>query len=147
MDAEFLAELRGALDRVADVRLLASDEAEMIQNRVAERFGLPAQSCWWWERLPAPSMSIAYGQGDGLDAVLAAVPAGTSEAYLLLSGDEPPPWPCVHGPVGGLVRLLRELPFMEFLVVDDSMDWILFDTHHNALVGHGVGLRVPAMGR
>ncbi len=34
--------------------------------------------------------------------------------------------------------MLAELPFFEYFITDDGMDWIVFDTHHDTLVAHGL---------
>jgi hypothetical protein len=137
MDTDLLAEITRELRRIPEARLVSSGEADALQQRVAQRFGLPVGRAWWWEHLRHPVTSRVYGQADGLSVLHESLPESALEPYLFLTDDNPPPWICVQGPGDALIRLLRELRFVECFLVDDSLSWIVFDTHHNSLVGQG----------
>lgn len=142
MEMGLRSAINAILDGIPEARLIETEEAETLRNRVAQRFGLPAAGHWWWEHLPSPVKSVGYGGRDGLEVILGALPAKTKEVFLFLTGDDAPPWECVQGTPDSTIRLLRELPFMEFFFVDESLEWILFDTHHNSVIGLGDQLRI-----
>lgn len=71
------------------------------------------------------------------------VPDLSEPPLLFVTDDEPPPWPCVVAPIPVLVDMLREQRFFEYFIVDPRFQWVIFDTHHNALVGFGQGLTFP----
>jgi hypothetical protein len=146
MDTDFLSDLSDALQRSPEVRRLRGEDAEALEQRVAHRFGFPAAHAWWWEQLRPPVRSFEYGQGDGLSVLHSSLPSGSRDSYLFLTDDNPPPWICLQGPVDSLIRVLRELRFIECFFVDESLSWILFDTHHNAVIGTGDALRIPNSG-
>lgn len=143
MDAALASELNDALRQTPEVRRLTRDAAEALERRVADRFDFPVGQPWWWEQLRPPVRSLPYGQDDGLGLLHSSLPSGSRRSYLFLTDDKPPPWICLQGQVDALVRVLGEIRFIECFFVDDSLDWILFDTHHNALIGRGDALRIP----
>jgi hypothetical protein len=44
------------------------------------------------------------------------------------------PWPVFHCANTMLLPLLTDLRFFEYFVFDESMNCVLFDTHHNELL-------------
>ncbi len=141
MDDELSSAISTYLAATPETRLLKADEAELVRMEVARRFGFSVRQVWWWEHLPSPTESLAYSDGcEGLRLLSTVLPAGTQRAYLFATDDDPPPWLCVSGPPHALLDLVAQLRFFEFFIVDDGMTWIVFDTHHNTLVGYGESL-------
>jgi hypothetical protein len=143
MDSELKEAINSYSDDHPQLRVLASDEAESIRTKVALRFGFREGQAWWWERLPPSSRSFAYSEGEGLAQLMAMAPNRIEPVYLFVTDDDPPPWLCLSGPLQALVEMLNELRFFEYFIIDQSMRWIVFDTHHNALIAHGDGLVFP----
>lgn len=56
---------------------------------------------------------------------------------ILIVTDEAPPSGAVRGTAVQLIRLLRDCYGFEFAIVPADLEWIVFDTHHNVLVGAG----------
>lgn len=142
MDQELCDGIRVYVAANPDLRLLNADETESLRKEVARRFGISDQQLWWWENLPLPTRSLAYSAGEGLQLFLENVPSGTQMAFLFVTDDDPPPWVCVSGPPQALIGLLAQLRFVECFMVDEAVNWVIFDTHHNMLVGCGEALRM-----
>jgi hypothetical protein len=143
MDAELLKSLSDYTQENSRVTVLPADETSELATQVARHFGFSMNGRWWWEELPkAGATSISYTSGeDGLGALLKVIPEASQHVLLFVTDDEPPPWPCIGGAVGPLVAMLRQQRFFEYFIVDSTMQWIVFDTHHNQLIVFGEGLR------
>lgn len=130
----------------ADLRMLTDEAATELTNEIRRRFVSESSQRWWWTTLCAAHQVHEYGDGDGL-SLLIALAGGRSDIFtLLVSDDEFPPWPAVRGTLSGLVAMLRELRYFEYLLVDDSLRWVLFDTHHNCIVDMEEPRNVPKDG-
>jgi hypothetical protein len=69
--------------------------------------------------------------------VLASIlPRGT-DLVLLVTDESAIPSGAVRGSAEQLVQLLRDCPGFEFAMIPSDLRWIVFDTHHNTLVGAG----------
>jgi len=97
---------------------------------------------WWWEGLPDQAMRVPYADQEGLHIVLKIISETSDRLILFVTDDSCAPWMCVSGTASGLVDMLREQRFFEYFIVNSTMDWILFDTHHNSIVILGEGLSV-----
>lgn len=141
MDIELLQSLEGLAAAMEDTKLLMSDQAEQLCLRIANHFGFPYTSLWWWEHLPKDAKAFSYNGTEGLDQLLEMLPDASMPALMFATDDEPAPWPCVSGSCDSLVRIIREQRFFEYFIVDPQLKWIVFDTHHNVLIAFGDGLR------
>ena len=143
MDAELSGAISSCVATRPETALLKADEAEVLRTEIAHRFGFSDRELWWWEHLGSPVRSVAYSDGEGLRLLSAVLPPRTRRAFLFVTDDDPPPWLCVSGPPHALLDLVAQLRFFEFFILDEDMTWIVFDTHHNTLVGHGEALAMP----
>lgn len=143
MDADLISDLGRAINQYPQVCPLSNDAAEILHQRVAKCFGFSTTSSWWWAHMRLPTKSFAYGQSDSLTIIQSSLPSDTSEVFLFVTDDNPPPWPCLSGPIEDLILVLRDLRFVECFFVDASLTWILFDTHENVVIGSGDSLRMP----
>ncbi|HLL53150.1 MAG TPA: DUF6756 family protein [Myxococcaceae bacterium] len=146
MDTELATAISTYVATKPEIRLLKDGEAELVRTEVARRFEFSDQQAWWWEHVPSPVKSLAYSDGEGLRLLSTVLPAETQRAYLFVTDDDPPPWLCVSGPPHALLELVAQQRFFEFFIVDEGMTWIVFDTHHNTLVGHGESLAMRSGG-
>lgn len=127
---ESLARFAG---RRADLRVLDADETERLTWDVASRFVEDPSCLWWWESLLGVSQSIEY-HGDGLKLLSTLLAARSGELTLFVTDEQRPPWMALRGSRDALIELLGDHQSFEYFVVDDSLDWIIFDTHHDCLV-------------
>ena len=88
--------------------------------------------------MPEGASKIPYDNEDSITLLLSIVPNPNEEAYLFVTDDEWPPWTGLRGGLSAIAAMLRELSFFEYFVVGLEMTWIVFDTHHNTLVGYGI---------
>ncbi|MBL8722114.1 MAG: hypothetical protein JNL79_39390 [Myxococcales bacterium] len=146
MDAELVEAIGNYVSMHPDTTVLDPDESERLRLLTAEQFDIRNESVWWWECLPDSAIHVPYDDQDGLDIALKIIPETSSRLILFVTDDSCPPWTCVSGTASGLVDMLREQRFFEYLIVNSTMDWILFDTHHNSIVILGEGLSVPSRG-
>lgn len=118
---------------VPDVDVLTADELQTVVRHVIERFVADSGSRWWWEHLRGPSKSIAYE--DDPFALLASRIEPDSQLILLLTNESPVPEGAVRGSMSSLREIVFETTGCEYALLPPSLDWIVFDTHHNTLVG------------
>jgi len=79
---------------------------------------------------------------DGADAfsVLRSNIGDLELVRLVVTDDEPQPWPVFEGPLEEILVVLQETRYFEYFLVpgvNDGGRWIVFDTHHNQLVWAG----------
>ena len=132
MDTQLIKSIKSYTNRSTTLKFLEPHEADQLRATIARRFGFPESRIWWWETLP--NDGISYSDNKGFDKLEQLLSAKKSPLYLFVTDDEPPPWPCITGPLESLVQLLREERFFEYFIVNHNLDWILFDTHHNRLI-------------
>lgn len=137
IDEGLVAELSAIC--AADPRLvyLSAEATDDLLARVAARFRVDTSRLWWWEGIPN-ARSVPYAEGQGLSELARLVVDPDGDLTLVVTGDEPPPWLGIAGPLPALLQLLNETPHFEFFVVDNELNWIVFDTHHDELVVSGL---------
>ncbi len=135
-DENLIEEVRGLLSTTDGARELnADEEAEVIQG-VRDRFVIDEDVRWWWTSVKPESVTLHYGDANGLDSLRRLLPSG-EVVRLAITDDHFAPWPVIEGDVPSLLGLLGELSFFEFFVTSRTCDWVIFDTHHNDLVVAG----------
>lgn len=140
MDSELMAGIDEFVSANPVVRRLEQAQADDLASRVAERFGFVQAKRWWWETTVKPLFTVTYSGEEGLKLLLELIPDLEQTVFMFATDDETPPWPCIAAPAPVLVDLLREQRFFEYFVLDPELRWVVFDTHHNMLVGFGEGL-------
>ncbi len=133
---ELLGEIRALLPVHMGVRELSGSESAEFEVSVQRRFVQDSDALYWWDSLRTESVSLDYGDADGLAWLGKLIPSG-QDVRLFVTDDEPGPWPAFAGEFGALKRLVDELHYFEFFFVGENRDWVIFDTHHNTLVVTG----------
>lgn len=136
VDEELLKDLRALSRRNPGLRELNTVESAEVAGDVRLRFVGEDASVWWWESLVSDSVTLPYGDSDGLQWLERLVP-NRELVRLVVTDDEARPWRIFEGEAQELWRLLRELRYFEFFVTSTRCDWVIFDTHHNTLVVTG----------
>jgi hypothetical protein len=136
VDEELLDELRVHLTSVDGLRELSDSEALEIVDEVAHRFVDKKESVWWWQSLKCDWVTLPYADCDGR-MLLYELLAAESTIRLVVTDDEPRPWPVFEGVAQKFLELFRELRFFEYFIASYDCQWVVFDTHHNALVAAG----------
>jgi hypothetical protein len=136
VDEELLDQFRVYLTNRDGLRELNFLEALVVVDDIARRFVDKEESVWWWESLKCDSVTLPYGDSDGL-ALLGELLFAERMIRLVVTDDEPRPWPVFEGEAQTILELLRELRFFEYFIASEDCRWVVFDTHHNALVAAG----------
>lgn len=133
VDDELISEIHNAIAKFPEVSPFSDSQATALLDALAKRnVSDPAQT-WWWANLKVDHETIPYGDRDGLEEV-AQIVAPQANALLVVTDDQPRPWPVFFGPSFTLLAVLREVRFCEYFLADPDFKWLIFDTHHNALV-------------
>lgn len=133
IDPALHSEIRSALHNLPGCSELSEEASTKVTNALQARFVREPEQTWWWSSLADDPVMIDYGDGDGLAAVSRILPS-EENAYLIITDDERPPWPVIHGRIKHLLLLLKEVRFCEYCIMGEAYTWVIFDTHHNRLV-------------
>ena len=120
----------------AGLTVLSDREVANLVSAIGERYFQSTGSAWWWNSLKVFSKSIDYEVRDGLASLGALLPDG-DELILVVTNESHAPAGAIRGTAADLIRLVRSVAGFEFAVVPGDLSWIVFDTHHNALVVAG----------
>lgn len=133
IDPDLTNAIRRTIQKFPGMKELPAPEAAELLDAVAKRHVADPAQLWWWTTPSGAHETIHYGETEGLDEVARIVPA-RSTAFLAVTDDEPRPWPVFKGTTADLIAVLREVRFCEYFLVAADLEWLVFDTHHNALV-------------
>lgn len=135
------------LRAVPALSMLGRSESSDVLDRVARRFVSDPSQRWWWTSLKVSTHVYSYEEPQfigTLSQVLRDLKA--ERVFLIATDDEFSPWPVVVGGVAEILVLLEALPFFEFFVTSEFIDWVLFDTHHNELIFASNGIKSGVAG-
>ena len=133
VDRELIDAIRKTITKVSGASQLSDPQAVELLDAVAKRNVTDPAQIWWWANLTVDHETIPYGEKDGLDEIARLVPPQTI-AFMVVTDDEPRPWPVFSGAISDLLSVLREVRFCEYFLIDPDFKWLAFDTHHNTLV-------------
>lgn len=136
VDGELVEELDAASRRLGIARM-PFEAADAYVRGLAEKYIVDPSSLYWWESLKCAMVRIPYGNADGL-AKLTGLVDQRSDASLIVTDDERPPWPVYSGDAGKIISMLKDCRFFEYILAANDMSWIVFDTHMNELIGIGL---------
>jgi len=136
MDSQLRDNILSVVDSTDRLRVLDAAEAQAAIAELGARFVEDTSVIWWWESLRPPTVRIPYGDADGLEWLLRLVP-DEATVRLAVTDDEAPPWLMVEGRIDALVEILRQLRIFEYWIAPAEAEWMVFDTHSNALVVAG----------
>jgi hypothetical protein len=118
-----------------DCTLLSDKPAAALLHALSKKFDFNYQQRWIWENLQ-PVIVKKYDQSPAVwrAAVFSFLEKFDRRLYLVATDEEYYPWPVFHCANTMLLPLLTDLRFFEYFVFDESMNCVLFDTHHNELL-------------
>lgn len=132
-DNQLLYEIERYVRAVPYIQRMDNTAAMHLADEVAAKFVKDKSVRWWWESLNEGSRAVVYGSDDGLTK-LKQIVGVDSECTLFVTDDEFPPWPAFSAKSRTIIDLLGEHRYFEFLLVSNSLDWCVFDTHENTLI-------------
>jgi hypothetical protein len=137
VDEELLKELRDLLTNMDGMRELSESEALAVVDEVGRQFIDNKENVWWWQSLKCASISLPYNDADGLVLFGELLPDGGT-IRLVVTDDEPRPWPVFEGETRKVWELISNLRVFEYFITTEDSRSVVFDTHHNALVAAGL---------
>ncbi|WP_282608429.1 DUF6756 family protein [Pelagibius sp. Alg239-R121] len=133
MNTDLLANLRATVETLPAVKELESAKAQALVDNIAQKYVRDRGCIWWWENLAVAARTIDYGDS-GAFGTIVKLTGPNPVVSLIVSDDEPEPWPVFKGPLSDVLHVVGEQWFFEYLLVDETENWCIFDTHHNRLV-------------
>lgn len=142
-----MPELPSLLDRVSqailesgcDCTLLCDEDAQEFLKGLADSMCITKEQYWWWDEA---RQGKAYLPFEGLEfaawerMLRRLVP--TDRGVLVITDELlVREWVILGLAFDQVPKVLGELPPTEFFLADESMSWILFETHHDSFVGFG----------
>ena len=134
MDTELINEIRDFTKKINGFNELNKDGTAKAINMVAEKYIKNRTNTWWWEDLTQKSITIEYGDSDGLSLLKEIVDDDTASVKLFITDDEPEPWPVFEGEFKAIIDTISEQRFFEYYITANDYSWVIFDTHHNSLI-------------
>jgi hypothetical protein len=144
---ELLDCIRKTAQKHPGARELPADRADAVLTAVASIFvASPENHLWWWDSLKQPYRQLPYGDDDIALSEIRRILGDSTLVRLVVTDDNPRPWPIFEGPVDEILRIIEDQWRFEFFLVpaSDEPRWIIFDTHHNQLI---LGGDLPSGGR
>jgi hypothetical protein len=118
------------------IRQLPSADAQNAILVTEETFVTRKNARWWWEHL-SPEFSCASSSEVSDGYRLLPIICPDADVWLFASDDEDPPWPVFSGRPSEFSAVIAECRHFEYALASPSLDWIVFETHHNILVAAG----------
>lgn len=118
------------------VRPLPPAEAERAIAAAQERFVAEPTALWWWDSL-RPELFVESTSHAKQGYRFLPIVCPDIEAWLFASDDQAPPWPVFAGTPSVLSAVIGECRYFEYAIVSPTLDWIIFENHHNILVATG----------
>ena len=137
MDFELLNEARSAIAGIDGVMELEKTDASDVITSVAERYMIDRSKVWWWQGMANESTTIEYGDDYSWPLIQHMVLNEEQLVYLVITDDDPEPWPVFKGTFSNIGKLIAELWRFEYFLTDKDFSWVIFDTHHNSLIVSG----------
>ena len=137
LDSTLVQEVRAIVDKHEGLVMLGSLEAESVVTKVADKFVDDLDQVWWWTSLKEEAITLPCEEDIDFALLKEVLKDATAEVLLVVTDDEPRPWLVFGGQFEAIVSVLSELRFFEFFITNRDCDWLIFETHHNALVVAG----------
>jgi hypothetical protein len=110
--------------------------ATSLIQEIRNRFTKGSNTVLWWEDLSVTSSSIPYSDSsEGLEKLATLV--GNGFVNLAILDDDSSDRSIASGPAAQVIAVLTDCPFMEAVLFPTTLEWAVFDTHHNMLVVAG----------
>jgi hypothetical protein len=122
-----------ALQDMLSGEILPKEEAKTLVESIADKYGLDLNTLSPWEKVEG----IAYPYNDPSEwgLLLSSMLDGfAGDVYLVVTNEEPFPWPVIVLSVDDVQALLLELPHFELFVFDDTMERVIVDTEQHELI-------------
>ena len=135
MDNELIIEINKFIKtKKIDCYSVRESSSKTMLEDLASIFSFDLSNKYLWEDAYIKE-KIAYTDSSEWEVSLSALLKKFSERiYLVVTDDNFYPWTIFDCEVESIIYILKEQQYFEFFVFDESMKYILFDTHANELL-------------
>lgn len=120
-------ELVEKLDTAASRTIIEKTAEVLIEDR---------KKIWWWDSIRPDVLSAHKQIADGYSRLADVCPEET--CYLVVTDDlEDSYWAVYSLETRLLKQLIGDCHAFEYLVVSPDFDWVVFENHHDMLIGAG----------
>ncbi len=125
-----------SLDLIDEARETSRDEVQPILSRIAREFVNDSRSVWWWQSLvdDKPSAEVD-AQGAGHQFIPELCP--DEICWFVVTDDQGSNWSVFEAKPSTISAILSNCHFFEYFVASRDLDWIVFENHHDLIIGMG----------
>jgi hypothetical protein len=118
-----------------DCKYIQEPVAKTLIEKLADRFSFNLNYRWLWDNGHSAISQRYDNNYSEWEAQLSLLLQNfETRIYFAVTGDEFHSWPIFDCPQDLLIEILKEQTPFEYIVFDESMKYVLFDTHHNELI-------------
>jgi len=122
-------------------RQLPRLEAESVTSAMLARFVDRETRTWWWEGFVQPHASADTNAALSLELLPRVLPNPTENVYLLTTPDDVPEISVFELRAGDVPRLLGECYGFEYVVLHPTLEWLVCESHHGAMLAVGTPVK------
>ncbi|HWK02140.1 MAG TPA: hypothetical protein VNS58_00815 [Puia sp.] len=118
-----------------DCDFIPDENGTQLIIRLAEKFSFEIKQLFMWaNKNPAEVYDYQKTPNQWEHLLLRSLANFSDRIFLVVTNEDFFPWKVLDCKKDNCIKLLTELPYFEYFIFDDSMDYVLFDTHDNALI-------------
>lgn len=122
--------LRGLVEKLDSVA------SKTVIESTAEAFVDDRKKIWWWESIRTDVQSASIQATNGYTRLAEVCPSGV--CYLVVTDDlEDTYWTVYSLETKLLKPLIGDCHAFEYFVVSPRFEWVVFENHHDILIGAG----------
>lgn len=114
-----------------EIRLCDLKEAEDLLMKIQDRFVIGDPTAWWNALKGAPQVHD-YTDASGLAHLDEYLRFDDARCWLII--DEGADRFCLNMPLKAVKQFLEQLPFVEYYVVGERLDWLVCENDHNQVI-------------
>jgi hypothetical protein len=111
------------------VHKLPDEEAECLYRKILDRYVEDPSRLWMWESLKTAAQRISYGDNEDWCLKFSEICRGRGSMLLMITDDEPEPYPVFSGQADSILAMLKECYSFEYILAEEDLSWLMFDTH------------------
>ncbi len=125
-----------SLGLTGSVRRLSDAEVKVALSATAREFVEIPTSVWWWQSLVPDKPCMTYqAAGSGFQVIPRVCP--DESTWLVVTDDRETGWSVYEASPTDIASILGECRAFEYFVASKSARWIVFENHHDMIIGMG----------
>ena len=128
------------------IRELPDAESREVYAAALNRFVSTGDRRWWWEAFREPGTSRIFEGAQGWKYIPRILPDPTELVWFIAEDDQLPQYPVFETTPEFASAIIGECYGFEYYLIAKDLNWLVCETHHNALwaVGTPVEQRLVA---